>query len=100
MTTQANEYAVMGVSETFLHGQLFDNVSHIFDDASDGAIAERFRKEFHMSERLENLTASKCFSEYATQYVSGRGNVLLVSNSTDFREGQFNSSPHSYPSWA
>lgn len=100
MSTQANEYAVMGVPETFLHGQLFDNGSHVFEDATDKAIAESIRRQIHWSERFENLTASKCFSEYTTQYVSGRGDVLLVSNSTHFLEKQFHSSPHSYPSWA
>lgn len=99
MTTQANEYAVMGVPETILHGQLFDNGSHVFEDATDKAIAESFEK-IHGSDRFENLTAGKCFSEYTTQYVSGRGDVLLVSNSTHFPEGQFYSSPHNYPSWA
>ena len=92
----------MAASEAFLQSSEFDT-SHfaemlILDNDTQNHIvrtAESFRQRIQTSDHFEKLSAPKCLALYATQYVSLRGDVLLVQNQTGIEFYQ-NNAP--YPS--
>ena len=88
VTTQANQYTVMAASEEFLNGSEYDisNLSSL--DDSNGTLkdivetAKDFRDRIKVPGLFRQLNARDCLTVYGTQYVSTRGDVLLVQNHT------------------
>lgn len=75
LNIQANTYSVLAVPESFLHGVAlnFSYKAH----KSAAYTAEAFQGRMH-SRRLQRLNPNECFQTYSSQYVSGRGDLLIV----------------------
>ncbi len=91
----------MAASEKFLEGSEYDisNLSSL--DGPDGTLkdlvetANNFRNRIKVPGLFRHLSARDCLAVYATQYVSTRGDVLLVQNHTRV---EFYKNPTSYSS--
>lgn len=80
METQANVYTVMVASEDFLRGGYLDNGNLPVSSDSEET-ARNFRARIDRTASIEILSARDCMQAYSTQYVSARGDLLLVQNS-------------------
>lgn len=83
----------MAASEHYLEGGNYDtgNPRNFFPE-NDHYIetADNFRNRIHRKGSFEKLSARDCIQAYSTQYVSSRGDLLLVQNSLrsdSYRDG-------------
>lgn len=97
LSIQANTYSVLAVPESFLHGVAlnFSYKAH----KSAAYTAEAFRERMR-SGRLERLNPNECFQTYSSQYISGRGDLLVViqNGSVDHQGLPITSLPYEHPS--
>lgn len=96
LTTQANVYTVMAASEDYLRGGNYDtsNLRDSFpeNDTYNNIIEtpKSFRDRIDSTASFERLSSWDCAQAYSTQYVSSRGDLLLVQNRTGadyYRDG-------------
>ncbi len=80
LTTQANVYTVMAASEDYIRGGNLDTGNlQVSNDSIE--TAQNFRDRIDRTASFERLSARDCMQAYSTQYVSARGDLLLVQNS-------------------
>ena len=88
LSTQANRYTVMAASQEFLDTGAYNlsasNKTSTRNSDISGVLqtAQDFRERINHSRTFENLSNSECLNAYAKQYVSSRGDVLLVQDGT------------------
>lgn len=79
LTTQANVYTVMAALEDYLRGGDYDT-NNFRDFFKVIEAAKSFRDRIDRTEGFERLSTWDCVQAYSTQYVSSRGDLLLVQN--------------------
>jgi len=80
LTMQANVYIVMAASEDYLKGGNLDAGNlQVSNDSIE--TAQNFRDRIDRTASFEKLSARDCMQAYSTQYLSARGDLLLVQNS-------------------
>jgi len=88
---QANNYAVLPITDDWFHGAPYDtsNFKNLTKDITEEMVLEMDKYRPNLSDvvdlrkdgtmpRYKNISTSDCFTQYDNHYVSGVGNVYLV----------------------
>lgn len=86
-----NDYYVVYAAENFTQGAAFNTTGLVYqgyfldNNSTVDHIIDRVQTD---AQAWERLTPSECISAYATDFVSDRRTVVVVSNNTHFDIGQ------------
>ena len=86
-----NDYYIVYAAENFTQGAEFDTTGIVYKGyllQDNSTLEHTIGRIQNNADSWEKLTPSECISAYATDFVSDRRTVVVVSNTTHFDTGE------------